>query len=129
MTTQTDRFQSSATVSTETPLRSVAVVARNPCVNVLDALLEAGDYDVVFIESIDRAYSQIKRSTPQLVVLCLDMDDPGYFQILSMLKLDSATAGIPVITYVTEADEVSSSDYSSEIEPDTLSQPVIVPTN
>ena len=129
MTTETDRLQPFDTSGTGWSLRTVAVVSRNPHVGILDALLEAGNYDVVFIESVDHAYSQIKGSTPHVVILCLDMDDAACFQILSMLKLDSATADIPVITYVTEPGVMSSSDHSFEIERDALSQPIILSMN
>src|SRR5262249_58959818 len=57
--------------SRHTPLRSVAVIARDPQPTVLDTVLEAGDYDVVFMESIENAYSGIKRATPDLVIICL----------------------------------------------------------
>ena len=43
----------------------------------------------------------------RVVILCLEMDDPGCFQILSMLKMDRVTADIPVITYLIEADAMS----------------------
>ena len=129
MTTETDRLPPLETANTLRHLRTVAVVARNQCANVLDAALGAGDYDVVFIESIDRAYSQIKRCTPDVVILCLEMDDPGCFQILSMLKMDRVTADIPVITYMLEADAMSSDDDSCEMEPDSPSERVIVSTD
>jgi len=87
-------------VSRHNPLRTVAVIARDPQPAVLDALLEAGDYDVVFMESIERAYSIIKRATPDLVIVCLGIDDLDSFQLLSMLALDSETAHIPICTYV-----------------------------
>ena len=87
-------------VSGHNPLRTVAVIARDPQPAVLDTVLEAGDYDVVFMESIERAYSIIKRATPDLVIVCLGIDDLDSFQLLSMLALDSETAHIPICTYV-----------------------------
>lgn len=81
-------------------LRTVAVVTKNPQPDVLDTLLDAGDYDVVFVESLDGAYSSIKRVTPHMVIVCLDVDDVDSFRLLSMLSLDSETAAIPVCTYV-----------------------------
>ena len=70
--------------------------------DVLEPLLDAGHYDVVFVESSQHAYSQIKRVQPNLVILCVQIDDAEGFQVLSMLKLDDETRGIPVITYTTE---------------------------
>jgi PleD family two-component response regulator len=73
---------------------------------LLESVLDAGHYDVVFVESSQHAYSQIKRVQPNLVILCVRIDEPDGFQVLSMLKLDPATREIPVLTYTTEqADE------------------------
>jgi PleD family two-component response regulator len=71
---------------------------------LLENVLEAGHYDVVFVESSAHAYSQIKRIQPNLVILCVHIDDPEGFQVLSMLKLDEETRDIPVLTYTTEYD-------------------------
>src|SRR5262245_1650328 len=69
---------------------------------LLETVLDAGHYDVVFVESSAHAYSQIKRVQPNLVILCVRIDDLDGFQVLSMLKLDAATRDIPVLTYTTE---------------------------
>ena len=71
---------------------------------LLETVLDAGNYDVVFVESNEHAYSQIKRVQPNLVILCLRIDDVVGFQVLSMLKLDNDTRSIPVLTYTTEYD-------------------------
>jgi CheY-like chemotaxis protein len=69
---------------------------------LLESVLDAGRYDVVFVESIAHAYSHIKRVQPDLVILCIRIDEMGGFQVLSMLKLDEETRDIPVLTYTTE---------------------------
>jgi len=69
---------------------------------LLESVLEAGHYDIVFVESSAHAYSQIKRVKPNLVILCVRIEDLDGFQVLSMLKLDDDTRGIPVLTYTTE---------------------------
>jgi PleD family two-component response regulator len=69
---------------------------------LLENVLEAGHYDVVFVESSAHAYSQIKRVQPNLVILFVRIDDPEVFQVLSMVKLDEATRDIPVLTYTAE---------------------------
>ena len=69
---------------------------------MLESVLDAGHYDVVFVESSEHAYSQIKRVQPHLVILCVRIEDRDSFQVLSMLKLDEATRRIPVLTYTTE---------------------------
>lgn len=72
---------------------------------VLEPVLDAGNYDVVFVEASAHAYSQIKRVQPDLVILCVKMDDAEGLNVLSMLKLDDETRGIPVITYTDAGDE------------------------
>src|SRR5436190_14654862 len=69
---------------------------------LVETVLDAGHYDVVFVESQEHAYSQIKRVQPHLVILCVRIEDRDSFQVLSMLKLDEATRRIPVLTYTTE---------------------------
>ena len=98
MSTDTDPVEP---IPARRPLRTVAVVSQDPHASVLDTVLEAGDYDVVFFESVGHAYSQIKRVTPDVVILCLDMDDADGFRLLSMLSVDDATSSIPVVMYVT----------------------------
>lgn len=81
------------------------VVIVNGSADVLDLLetaLAAGHYDVVFVESAEHAYSQIKRVMPNLVILCVRIENLDAFQVLSMLKLDDETRDIPVLTYTTE---------------------------
>ncbi len=68
----------------------------------LESILDAGHYDIVFAANIERAYSEIKKNRPDLVILCLDLDDPVAFQALSMLNLDPDTARIPLLTCTTD---------------------------
>ena len=88
-----------AIAPTTRTLRKVMVVGRQPNQRVLETLADAGDYDVVIVEATTRAYSHIKRVVPNVIVLCLEIDDPDGCHLLSMLKLDSATSWIPVMTY------------------------------
>ena len=89
-----------------TAAQKVVIVNGSPeILELLETALEAGHYDVVFVESSQHAYSQIKRVRPNLVILCVHIDDLDGFQVLSMLKLDAETCGIPVLTYTTEYDE------------------------
>ena len=86
-----------------TTVQKVVVVNGNTEVlGMLEAVLDAGRYDMVFVESSDHAYSQIKKVVPNLVILCARIDDVAVFQLLSMLKLDPSTRDIPVLTYTTE---------------------------
>jgi PleD family two-component response regulator len=69
---------------------------------MLETVLDAGRYDMVFVESSDHAYSQIKKVLPNLVILCVRIESLDGFQLLTMLKLDAETRNIPVLTYTTE---------------------------
>jgi PleD family two-component response regulator len=80
----------------------VVVNGSTDMLSLLETVLDAGDYDVVFVESSEHAYSHIKRVQPNLVILCMRIEDTGGFQVLSMLKLDDDTRRIPVLTYTTE---------------------------
>jgi PleD family two-component response regulator len=102
MMTHTDTRQA---LPTRPPLRKVMVVGNQPHQRVLETVADAGSYDVIIVESTARAYSHIKRVVPTLVILCLDLDDPEGCHVLSMLKLDSATSEIPVLTMAGEADD------------------------
>ncbi len=86
-----------------TPVQKVVVVNGNTEVlGLLETVLDAGRYDMVFVESSDRAYSQIKKVLPNLVILCARIEELNGFQLLTMLKLDDETKAIPVLTYTTE---------------------------
>ena len=86
-----------------TPVQKVVVVNGNTEVlGMLETVLDAGRYDMVFVESSEHAYSQIKKVLPNLVILCTRIDRMEGLQLLTMLKLDPDTRAIPVLTYTTE---------------------------
>jgi len=88
----------------------VIVNGSGEVLELLETVLDAGHYDVVFVESSEHAYSQIKRVQPNLVILCVRIADMDGFQVLSMLKLDDDTREIPVLTYTTEYEGQESED-------------------
>ena len=94
--------------------RVLIVNGSGDVLDVLEPVLEAGNYDVVFVEASAHAYSQIKRVQPDLVILCLEMDDADALTVLSMLKLDEETRNIPVVTYTTTAGEDEQEDDEDE---------------
>jgi CheY-like chemotaxis protein len=95
--------------------QKVAIVNGSPEVlSLIENILSAGHYDIVFVESVTHAYSHIKRVRPDLVIVCLQVDNMDALQVLSMLKLDEETRGIPVLTYT--ADYTSKNDETSEDE-------------
>lgn len=84
-------------------VQKVVVVDGNAEVlGMLEAVLDAGRYDMVFVESSNNAYTQIKKVVPNLVIVCARIDHLEPFQLLTMLKLDGDTRDIPVLTYTTE---------------------------
>src|SRR5688572_29779769 len=86
-----------------TPVQKVVVVNGNTEVlGMLEAVLDAGRYDMVFVELGEHAYSHIKQVLPNLVILCTRIEELNGFQLLTMLKLDPETRDIPVLTYTTE---------------------------
>ena len=100
---------------TEVAARKVVIInGRTNILEVVETALGAGSYDIVFVESQAHAYSQIKCVQPNLVILCLSIDDANGFQVLSMLKLDEETREIPVLTYMTESD---GRETDQELEP------------
>jgi PleD family two-component response regulator len=92
-------------IPTATTAQKVVIVnGTSEILDLLETVLDAGHYDVVFVESSEHAYSQIKRVQPNLVILCVRIAEADGFQVLSMLKLDDETRSIPVLTYTTEYD-------------------------
>jgi hypothetical protein len=111
--------------------RSVVAVNGDPHRSaVIDALMAADDdCDVVYVESMTGAYSRIRQLLPDFVVVLCEIDDAAACQLLSMMKLDRAVAGIPVVTCVGPRvdDDVERFVASMLGEPPTLSQ--VIPMN
>lgn len=111
------------------PVQKVVVINGNPDVlGMLEGVLDAGRYDMVFVESNDRAYSQIKQVRPDLVILCTRIEQLEGFQLLTMLKLDADTRDIPVLTYTTEYEgqdfEEVDAPFEEDDEDDELPSPM-----
>ena len=103
-----------ADAATTTAQKVVIVNGSSQILELLETVLDAGRYDVVFVESSQHAYSQIKRVQPNLVILCVQVDDPSGFQVLSMLKLDPETRDVPVLTYTTEYEAPEEEEEAAE---------------
>src|SRR5262249_50463983 len=98
------------------PLRTVIVVGQ-PGQQVPECAFDNLDYDIVVLEPLAHAYSQIRRVKPTLIVLCLSLDDVDCFQLLTMLRVDRETAAIPIRMFVgsqteAEEEEVASADVN-----------------
>lgn len=110
--------------------QQVVVVSKQSQLNgLLETVLDAGQYDVVFVESTEHAYSHIKRLTPHLIIVCLDIDDLDGFQVLSMLKLDEETKAIPVVTCTVSQDEHATQDGALDPPDDVFYQPAAMSLN
>jgi PleD family two-component response regulator len=104
-----------AALTAPNPTQKVVIVnGSTEMLELLETVLDAGHYDVVFVESSDHAYSQIKRVQPNLVILCVRIDEMNGLHVLSMLKLDAETRHIPVLTYTTEYDGQEQDDDVAE---------------
>jgi CheY-like chemotaxis protein len=105
-------------VSTAAGTQKVVIVNGSPqTLELLENVLEAGRYDIVFVESSEHAYSQIKRVQPNLVILCVQIDAMDTFQVLSMLKLDDDTRNIPILTFTADVEGQETDDeYEDALE-------------
>ena len=104
-----------ADLSTSAGTQKVVIVnGGTGTLELFETMFEAGRYEIVFVESNAHAYSQIKRVHPNLVILCVRIEDVEGFQVLSMLKLDEETREIPVLTYTTEYEGQESEDEAPE---------------
>ena len=97
--------------------RALIVNGSRDVLHVLEPVLDAGHFDVVFVESSTHAYSRIRRLQPDLVILCLEFDDTEGLHVLSMLKLDAETRDIPVVTYTSAGADDTSEHEQHEVEP------------
>jgi len=110
--------------------QQVVVVSKQSQLNgLLETVLDAGQYDVVFVESTEHAYSHIKQLAPHLIIVCLDVDDLDGFQVLSMLKLDEDTRNIPMVTCTVTQEEEVTPDESMEMPDGVFAQPVTLSLN
>jgi CheY-like chemotaxis protein len=113
--------------SPETSLQKVVVVNGSPeILEMLETVLDAGRYDMVFVESSARAYSRVRHVQPDLVIVCMRIDDVEVFQLLSMLKLDAETRRIPVVTYTTNLEADADEPENEVVEEDEF--PIARPT-
>jgi len=113
--------------SPETSLQKVVVVNGSPeILEMLETVLDAGRYDMVFVESSARAYSRVRHVQPDLVIVCMRIDDVELYQLLSMLKLDAETRRIPVVTYTTNLEADADEPENDVVEEDEF--PIARPT-
>jgi hypothetical protein len=108
----------------------VLVIGRVPEAQSLDALLVAtSDYDVIFVESIAHSYSRIKRVVPDLVIISSEIDDVAACQLLSMLRADRRSLGIPVLTCPRLREQYDLDDDFADLGEDTSAPSLAAPMN
>jgi len=117
--------------ATNRPRRIVVVViGRAPQAQSLDALLVAtSDFDDIVVESIAHSYSCIKRVVPNLVIISSEVDDVETCQLLSMLRADRGSLGIPVLTSPIFRDPHEFDDDLAELDEATSTQSLAAPMN
>jgi DNA-binding NarL/FixJ family response regulator len=111
-------------------VRSVVVVSAHPQrADVWNAMLfDTNDYDVVYVESIRKGYSRIRRVAPDLVVF-QEIDDVAACRLLSMLKIDAALSGIPVLTCAMRREESEFHVDIAELDRNSPSRAHAIPMN
>lgn len=100
------------------PQKVVVVNGTSEILELFESVLDAGRYDMVFVESSAHAYTRIKGVQPHLVILCMRLDDADAFHLLSMLKLDEETRRIPIVTYAQDFDATSETEDATDDDED-----------
>ena len=114
MMTNADRLHAYGPSGATVAQKVVIVNGNSDALELLETALNAGHYDVVFVESNEHAYSQVKRVRPDLVILCVQFGETAGLQVLSMLKLDADTRNIPVLTFTTDSSDEESEESVAE---------------
>jgi len=92
-------------------------------------LVDTNEDDVVYVESIRKGYSRISRVTPDLVIVSQEIDDVAACRLLSMLKIDGALSGIPVLTCTMRREESEFQHHIAEWDRDSPSRAPSIPMN
>jgi CheY-like chemotaxis protein len=101
------------------PPQQVVVINGDAAVmSTLEASLDPGRYEMVFVDSYAYAYASVRRMLPDLIILCTSLDEASGFQLLTMLKLDPLTRDIPVLTYTDDGDDVRPQDHTTQVADD-----------
>ena len=87
------------------PISVVAVSNEALRPELLDRLLvDDTNYDVIEVESIERAYARIRQVQPAAVVVFMNIDDVDACQLLSMLHIDHELRGMSVVSCTASPD-------------------------
>jgi hypothetical protein len=96
-------------------LRSVVAVSSDAeREEFLDALIvDANDYDVVFMESLASAPVRIRATRPELVVVLLDIGDAVACYRMALLKIECERLGIAVVTCASTSPHADIADVAA----------------
>jgi len=84
--------------------RLVAISAEALREDLIDALtIDTKDYDVVFVESLASAFARIRLTTPELVIVLLDIDDVVACELLAIVQRECERLTIPVVTWASRS--------------------------
>lgn len=96
-------------------LQTALVVGGGPDVlEAVEPMLDGARWSIEFVDMTDEPYATVVALQPDLVVVHLGLDEPAGFGLLSMLRLDPRTRGIPVLSYVGEGEDATSTDLVVE---------------
>ena len=95
---------STTTTETRRTLRVMVVGGGPDVLPRVEPLLPTGAYEVEFVGLDQEPYGCIRDDAPDILVVCLKIEDTASFQFLSMLQFDPATRRMPVLTYTTESE-------------------------
>ena len=91
-------MQGSAGSAASTKSKTIMVVDDNPdFLQLVEELLSDEGYQVTVCREGDHAYRRAKQEQPNLLILDVRMVGLHEWQVLDMIKLDPATASIPII--------------------------------
>jgi PleD family two-component response regulator len=83
----------------------------------VEPILSGRSYDVEFVDMDDEPYATVAALRPDIIIVSLELDNEAGFQLLTMLRLDSETAQIPVLSYVQEDDVTAAGGTDVEHSP------------
>lgn len=88
---------------------------------LVEHALDGQAYQVEFVDLSDEPYATVVAMRPDIIVVRLGLTNEVGFQLLSMLRLDPATAAIPVLSCVAEGADAATGSTSVELNPTRLS--------
>jgi hypothetical protein len=97
--------------------RTVAVVSRRLEQHALEIAVRAVPHDIVFVESVEHAYSRIKQTLPDRVIVFMTHDELDSCRLFTLLALDRDTARIPAVMHVVTELAETETDHEAGVEP------------